>query len=293
MITSMTPRFENYANRKIAQARAARLPGFATLKDAAETAPDLVRIGSEWTRRLFDGWFYRTSYDAARRQPVVSLVFVQSADGNTEADDPSTLGGGETDKHLVYEGLSRIEADAVLAGASTAAGDEIVFSVWHPELVQLRLDRGLPRHPAQVIVTQRGRLPIDTALLYNEPSLRVIVIGSTAAAAALRPKLRSRPWIEVIDSGETVEIRRGLQGLHERGITVVSAIGGRQTAQLLLRHDAVSDLYLTTSPMKGGAPGTPLMPGPLPSHRVLLAKEGRDAERGIRFEHLAFERAGG
>ena len=37
---------------------------------------------------------------------------------------PSSLGGGDADKHLIYEGLSRVAADAVLAGAgrSAAAG---------------------------------------------------------------------------------------------------------------------------------------------------------------------------
>jgi hypothetical protein len=38
-----------------------------------------------------------------------------------------------TDKHLIYEGLSRAAADAVLAGAATVRAGDIVFSVWHPE----------------------------------------------------------------------------------------------------------------------------------------------------------------
>jgi riboflavin biosynthesis pyrimidine reductase len=291
MISRMTSRFESYARRKTEQALAARLSGFVTVTEPAGTDPELIRIGSEWTRPLFDGWFYRSANDDKRRLPAVSLVFVQSADANTEADDPSTLGGGETDKHLVYEGLSRIDADAVLAGASTAGGEEIVFSVWHPELVQVRLERGKSRHPAQVVVTQRGGLPVETALLYNEPSLRVIVIASRAAADSLGPKIHNRPWIEVLDTGEAIDIRRGLEELHARGITVVSAIGGRRTARVLMHEGAVSDLYLTTSPVKGGIADTPLVHGPLPAHRVIMEKEGRDAERGVRFEHLVFERA--
>jgi len=55
---------------------------------------------------------------------VCSLVFVQAADGNTVASDPALLGGGQTDKHIVYEGLSRVAADAVLAGARTVRGTE-------------------------------------------------------------------------------------------------------------------------------------------------------------------------
>jgi hypothetical protein len=61
-------------------------------------------IGNAWTRRLFDGPFYLS---AAPRDgvPVTGLVFVRSRDGNTVAKDPGTLGGGEADRHLVYEGL--------------------------------------------------------------------------------------------------------------------------------------------------------------------------------------------
>ena len=92
----------------------------------------------------------------------MSLVFVQSRDGNTVADNPSTLGGGDTDKHLVYEGLSRVDADAVLAGAATARSERMVFSVWHPELVALRCSLGHRRHPAQVVVTDTRR-PADRA----------------------------------------------------------------------------------------------------------------------------------
>jgi hypothetical protein len=84
-------------------------------------------IGNAWTRALFDGDFYRS--DSNGDIPVTNLVFVESREGNTGADDPSALGGGETDKHLIYEGLSRVDADAVFAGATTARHDDLVFSV--------------------------------------------------------------------------------------------------------------------------------------------------------------------
>jgi len=40
----------------------------------------------------FDGDFYRVR-DRPAEFPLTNLVFVQSRDGNTVADDPSTLGG--------------------------------------------------------------------------------------------------------------------------------------------------------------------------------------------------------
>ncbi len=283
----MTPRFLEYCSQKAAAALRARIPGYETVAEAPDATRRLVEIGNPWTRALFDGAFFRSPH-GADALPAVSLVFVESRDGNTVAEDPSTLGGGETDKHVVYEGLSRVDADAVVAGAATAAGNDLVFSVWHPELVQLRQARGRARHPAQVILTERGDLPVHRALLYNEPSLRVIVITGTAGAAGLARRLDARPWVEVIDAGTPVDLRRGLRALHARGIETVSAVGGRRAARALIATGAVCELYLTTGNRAGGEGGTRLFEGPLPPCHLVLEKRGRDAERGVRFQHLLF-----
>ena len=103
----VTP-FEEYVRDKEQYALSAAIPGYRTTAALGEPLRTdhscrLVEITSPWSSALFDGPFYRTDrYDSDR--PAVSLVFVQSHDGNTVADDPSTLGGGETDKHLIYEG---------------------------------------------------------------------------------------------------------------------------------------------------------------------------------------------
>ena len=101
----------------------------------------------------------------------LSLAFVQSRDGNTEAADPGEFGAGATDKHLIYEGLSRVAADAVLVGAGTVH-PEAFFSVWHPELIALRESLGFPRHPAQVVVSKRGHVDL-ASLLFNVPDVPV------------------------------------------------------------------------------------------------------------------------
>jgi 5-amino-6-(5-phosphoribosylamino)uracil reductase len=248
----------------------------------------MTAVGSAWSRSLFDGWFYRCEPDSQQERPAIGLVFVQSADGNTGAEDPESLGGGATDTHLVYEGLSRVDADGVLAGAVTAAGDATVFSVWHPEIVRLRGELGKPRHPAQIVLTDRGELPVGTALLYNEPELRTIVVTGSVGAGVLARTLGGRRWVEVIDAGQPVDLRRALRELHARGIRVISAIGGRRVARALLRERLVDELYLTTSARRGGEPGTPLVEDGLPEHVVLLEKRGKGAERGVQFQHLVF-----
>jgi riboflavin biosynthesis pyrimidine reductase len=280
----MTDRFEAYCRRREQAALAAQIPGYVTREDGQ---PDgMARIGSEWSRALFDGPFYRS--DAPRRvgTPTTSLVFVQSRDGNTGAADPSTLGGGSTDLHLVYEGLSRVDADAVMAGAATARAPEIVFSVWHPELAALRLARNRARHPAQVVVTERGDLRVEDGLMFQEPSLRVFVITRTRAVNVLRDRIDRKPWIEVIDAGEPVSFERACRHLYSRGIEVMSCVGGRHTATALLSEQLVSDIYLTTSAREGGEANTPYYQGPPLSLERIVLKHGRERERGVTFEHL-------
>jgi len=279
-------RFNEYCRRREQAALESQIPGYVTRED---TQPrDMVRIESPWTRPLFDGPFYRSSTSSVPGTPITSLVFVESRDGNTVASDPASLGGGHTDLHLIYEGLSRLDADAVLAGASTARAKDIVFSVWHPELVSLRLARGRSRHPTQVVVTDSGDLRFEDGLMFNEPALRVFVVTRTRVVDAIRDRIVRKPWIGVVDAGEPLSFERALQTLRGHGIEVMSCVGGRRTATALLRERLVSDIYLTTAARDGGAPGTPYYDGPpLPLDRVVL-KAGQASERGVTFEHLRY-----
>src|SRR2546423_976233 len=164
-------RLRTFAARKEEDARRATL--YPLVTDVDRDGRDLVWIGDSWTTELVQGPFYVSR--ATDEFPTISLVFVQSGDGNTGAADPSSLGAGDTDKHLIYEGLSRVAVDAVLAGAETIRGGDVLFSVWRDELVRLRASLGKPRHPTQIVATLRG-LAFDDTLLYNLPSIPVVVL---------------------------------------------------------------------------------------------------------------------
>jgi riboflavin biosynthesis pyrimidine reductase len=245
----------------------------------------MLAIGSAWTKRLFDGPFYLSPLP--ERLPACHLVFVQSLDGNTGARDPQTLGGGETDKHLIYEGLSRVSADAVLAGSSTVRGGRLFFSVWHPELVRLRQALGQPRHPVQIVATRRG-VPIDRELLYNIPELRLVLLTAPGGIAVMRDALAERPWITpiVVDTGHT--LTDAFEQLRGMGVQRLSAVGGRNLAAELIHAGLVQDLYLTTSPVTGGEPGTPMYSGPL-TLQTVVRKRGTLQEAGVVFEHSVLQ----
>jgi riboflavin biosynthesis pyrimidine reductase len=271
--------FAAFIDRKSRAAAAAELPPYST--DLQRPLDGMLAIGSPWTMRLFDGPFYLSPLP--ERRPACHLVFVQSLDGNTGARNPQTLGGGETDKHVIYEGLTRVSVDAVLAGSSTVRGGSIVFSVWHPELVRLRHALGQPRHPLQIIATRRG-VPIERELLYNIPELRLILLTAPGGIAAMRAALAERPWITpiVVNGGHTLD--DAFEQMRAMGIQRISAVGGRVLATELIDAGLVQDLYLTTSPIPGGEPGTPLYPRPL-ALRTIVRKRGTLHEASVVFEH--------
>jgi riboflavin biosynthesis pyrimidine reductase len=261
-------------------ATTARLPPYATELDDPQNT---IAIGNAWSRRLFDGAFY-LSPAAAPSRPACSLVFVQSRDGNTAAADPGLLGGGDTDKHLVYEGLSRVAADAVLAGAETVRGGEVVFSVWHPELVKLRMSLGLSRHPLQIVATIRGLELADT-LLFNLPDIPVVLLTVPSAADRMRHAVSIRPWITLVLMDTPEDLPQAFERLWAMGVARVSCIGGRTLAGHLLDARLVDDVYLTTGVEAGGEPGTPLSSAPWRG-RTVVRKRGTGVERGVIFEHL-------
>lgn len=283
-------RFAAFVAQKTTAAVTARIPGYATTEShGAELG--LRSITNAWAGERFDGPFFES--DASHPAlPAVNTVFIQSSDGNTGADNPMELGGGLTDKHLIYEGLSSVHADAILTGASTIRGAQMVMAIWHPELVALRTSLGLERYPAQVVATRSGDLDIASALMFNVPELRIFILTDDTGARELAPHTRRRPWIQVLSGGRESDVIAGLKTLRaDHGVARVSCIGGRTLTTQLIDAGVVQDIYLTTSPTPGGEPNTPFYTGAQPLDTVLVvSKAGRDEETGVRFEHLRLAR---
>lgn len=273
---------DRFAQQKQQAAGSAVLEKFQTEADRS-SGFRMERIGSPFTEALL-GPFYQSLVPSAQ-VPAMNLVFVQSLDGNTEAEDPSSLGGGETDKHVVYEGLSRVSADAVMAGAKTVGDGTVIFSVWHPELVAIRQALGKSRHPTQVVASLAGALPIESGLLFNVREIPVIIVSAGRVAQNLAERCRSRPWIRVLSSGEEPSLRACAEQLRrDLGIARVSAVGGRGLATALISEGLVQDVYLTTSPYRGGVPRTPMYAGQRRVAGDLLVRKRSAA--GVVFEHF-------
>jgi len=243
----------------------------------------MLSVGSEWTRSHFGSDFLMSM--PPESLPAVSMTFVRSRDGNTVAQNLADLRGGDTDLYLINEGLSRVAVNGVLAGARTATG-RAFFSVWHPELVALRHDLGLPRHPAQIVVSFDGNLDTDNTLLFNVPSVPVFVIAGPKCRERWRHL--ERPGLTVIPA-ESPDLTVPLRELRLRGIERVAVAGGRTTASSLIDAGLVQDLYLTTSLASGGKPGTPFYLGSRRlQFKTVFRKRmlGGRGEASVQFEHL-------
>ena len=278
-------RFQAVTTRKIADAAHADIARLTTVR-AGPLASALPSIGNAWTSAVYDGEFHQVPLPAD--VPAVSLVFVQDAAGNTAIDRPEDLGGGATDLHAIYEGLSRVATDAVLAGAATARGAETFFSVWHPEIVALRLTLGLARHPAQIVVSSSGNLDFAGTLLFNIPAVPVFILAGPDCQQRCAVELASRPWIRIV-ALERGNWRRALTTLREEhGVSRISAIGGRTTASSLIDAGLVQDLLLTTTSRRSAEPATPFYTGSHPPRfELIVEKRGTAADGPIKVEHLA------
>jgi riboflavin biosynthesis pyrimidine reductase len=258
------------------------LNSLITIEDRSADFP-VTGIGDAWSRAHFDGPFY--VHDAPLDTPAISLVFVQTRDGNTGASNPAELGGGPTDKHLIYEGLSRVAADGVLAGASSV-GEAVFFTIDQPELVALRQQLGFPRHPAQMVMSEHGHFD-PGARIFTTPGVPVFLLAGERCIDKVGAEMARRPWITVVPLGDDLHaafarLRR------EHGIGRISAIGGRVTATSLVDAGLVQDIYLTTSAIDGGEPDTPWYVGQRPPRlEVIVRKRENTADLPIVFEHFA------
>jgi riboflavin biosynthesis pyrimidine reductase len=282
-MTNRGSAFPAFEDRKTREAERAVIPRLHTLRDCS-AGRALRALGTTWSREHYDGDFYLS--DAPRGLPALSLVFVQSIDGNTVIANPERLGGGPADTHLIYEGLSRVAVDAVLAGAATAAGANAFFSVWHPEMVALRRDLGLPRHPAQIIMSNSGRVNLD-ALLFNVPDVPAFLIAGPGCRGQVESKIADRPWITLVPVDAHTTRDAFAQLRHEHRLSRISVVGGRVTASSLVDAGLVQELHLTTASRAGGEPNTPWYAGRQPPALEVIVKKEAPGPMPVIFEHFA------
>jgi riboflavin biosynthesis pyrimidine reductase len=155
--------------------------------------------------------------------------------------------------------------------------------------VALRQELGLPRHPAQMVMSEHGNFDVD-ARIFTTPDVPVFLLAGEECMAKAGTVIAKRPWITMIPLGSDLHgtftrLRR------EHGIGRISAVGGRVTATSLVDAGLIQDIYLTTSSIDGGEPNTPWYAGNQPPRLAPIVRKREDAaDSPIVFEHLALVR---
>ena len=151
----------------------------------------------------------------------------------------------------------------------------------------MRRELGLPRHPAQIVVSERGNIDLSSRV-FSTPDVPVFLLagervyredrrGSAAAAMDHDDSNRRRsPGRDAADFGASTACR-GFR-----------AWAAATLATSLVDAGLVQDIYLTTSAIEAGEPGTPWYTGPVaPPLRLIVSKREDVAEAPIQVEHLA------
>ena len=112
----------------------------------------------------------------------------------------------------------------------------------HPsELVKLRHDLGLPRHPAQIVVSEKGNIDVSSRV-FSTPGCPVFLLAGERGIEKTAEDLRARPWITAIPiegnlPAAILRLRR------DHGVSRISAVGGRTLATSLVDAGLVQDIY--------------------------------------------------
>jgi riboflavin biosynthesis pyrimidine reductase len=195
--------------------------------------------------------------------PRTITNFVQSVDGVVaipalQRSNALIAGQSEADHFVI--GLLRACADVVLLGSGTLRSSP--HGTWRADdaypaaaaaFRELRRNRGLPEHPAVVIVSAGGSLDA------THPALQrgALVLTTSRAAPALASSLPPATELIAVNDGDAVDLSLALALLRERGHALILSEGGPTLFGSLLTSRSVDELFLTVSPLLAGRTAAP------------------------------------
>ncbi len=189
----------------------------------------------------------------------VHLSVCMSLDGHIDTDggERLVLSSEEDcrDMHAV-----RADCDAILVGAGTVRRDQPRLTVRYPDLIAARRERGMPDHPAKVVVTRNGE-GLDPDSCFFRQGGPVIVLCSEPSLPALRARLSSAAQIVALGDDGVAGILSRLSGL---GIQRLMVEGGCQVLTQFLAAGAFHRLRVAVAPFMVGRAAAPRLAGPGP-----------------------------
>jgi len=211
------------------------------------------------------------------RSVCVYTNYIASLDGRIAVED-ATTGRRGVPKQLanprdwrLFQELAAC-ADVLLVSASQAreliqgkTRDNLPVSAdpAYADLGEWRLQQGLPRQPAVVILSVNLNLPFEElSTVLRRPVY--VATGRRVDAGAVRKLERTGARLLYAGEGKTVDGRRLVEQLVEQGFRNIYSIAGPAVLETLLRARVLDRIYLTqVHRVLGGDSYATLFEGPL------------------------------
>jgi diaminohydroxyphosphoribosylaminopyrimidine deaminase/5-amino-6-(5-phosphoribosylamino)uracil reductase len=192
-------------------------------------------------------------------RPWVLLKSAMSLDGKvaTETGDSKWISGSSS-RRLAHRW--RAESDAVAVGIGTALADD--------PLLTARIE-GIWRQPRRIVFDSTARLPLNSRLVKDAPSIPLTVVVSRAARRPAVSQLETSGADVIVATGgnEQARVESALDQLGAAGITSILLEGGPRLAGAFFDAGEVDEMRLFVAPLVVGA------------HKARDPLEGSGAER--------------
>jgi riboflavin biosynthesis pyrimidine reductase len=193
-------------------------------------------------------------------EPVLYSNFVSSIDGVAALGSTPSAGSvisrhNDADRFLM--GLLRACADAVLVGAGTlraTPGHHWTPAHVYPDMAtsfaKLRKRLGRAQEPRMILLTRSGDIDVWHPAIVGGATVLTTAVGAATLGSRLP---ESCDLIEV--GKDTVDIRRAVEELRERGYNVLLTEGGPHVMGELIELGLLDEAFLTISPVIAGRDG--------------------------------------
>ena len=198
-----------------------------------------------------------------RSRPWVTTNMVMSLDGAYAVDGRSRALGSNADHELFL--AQRSLADAILVGAGTARAERYRRPSVSGPAAARRAARGQQPLPLLVVVSGSGHIPVDQPFLQGDGPTPLLVHPAGTDLSGLPA------GIDPLECGTgTVDLRRLLAELRDRGVRWLNCEGGPGLLGQLAESELIDEYMLTLAPRLVGGDQVGLLGGAAASQRFTL-----------------------
>ena len=186
-------------------------------------------------------------------RPYILMNMVMSADGKVVIEGTEAGIGSKTDQRLMRE--LRVNADAILNGATTLRASGSSSRLGDEGLEQLRLARGKPRLPIAVTLSRSGKLPLDKIFFTARDFEAVLYLSDAAPPDRRSDAVATGRPVHTVPAG--LEIPAMLQHLRQHlGVRTLLVEGGPTVNAQMYALGVVDEYFVTIGPVIVGGRDT-------------------------------------